>query len=279
MPDLSYSDDALNVRNVFFGAKAIIYVEGDDDVLFWQEIFSKVTDEPFEIEPLGGAPALDTFIEKISSGQLRAIAARDSDFLPILSKCSADPRVVYTLGYSIENSLYTSTALTQLVRIWSKSPKINFDTCNAWLTNFASTVAPLVLLDAANAISGSGIPTIGDNCSRYMSSPNSTTLCTNKVGSAAAFIKQQLPQSSVKAANLQIESNSENILMHIRGHFLSSAIHQYVVKNAKALGKKASISAESLYAAAILQFAKSLDSEHPHRTHYLNSARLAWQSV
>jgi hypothetical protein len=91
MPDISYSDEALNVRNAFFGAKVIVYVEGDDDVLFWHEVFEQVADDHFEVESVGGVENLDEYIRKIAAGQLSAIAARDADFLPIIGVCSSNP--------------------------------------------------------------------------------------------------------------------------------------------------------------------------------------------
>lgn len=279
MPDLSYSDDALNVRSAFFGARAIVYVEGDDDVLFWREVFSRVTDELFEVESLGGAPALDEYIAKIASGQLQGIAARDADFLPILGKCCPSPRVVYTFGYSIENSLYTSTSLTQLVRLWCKSPRVPAAECADWLTHLAQTVGTLVHLDAANAISAAGVATVGDNCSRYMTSANSATACPTKVAAAATAITQKIPSRAIATASANIGAEPEQVLAYLRGHFLASAVHRYIVKNAKSFGRRVSISADSLYAAAIVQFARSLDSEHPHKSHYLKSARSAWQAV
>jgi Protein of unknown function (DUF4435) len=279
MTDLSYSNDALNVRSAFFGAKAIVYVEGDDDVLFWQEVFSRVTDEPFEVEALGGAPALDEYIVKIACGQLQGIAARDSDFLPILRGCSPSPKVVYTFGYSIENSLYISNTITQLVRLWCKSPKVPAAACAEWLRHLALTVSPLVHLDAANAISGSGVATIGDNCSRYMTTADSFTVCPSKVAMMVTTITQKIPPNAIATARKNVGAKPEEIMAHIRGHFLASAVHRYIVKNAKSFGKKVSISADSLYAAAIGQFANCLDSEHPHRSHYLESARSAWQAV
>lgn len=279
MLDLSYSDDALNVRSAFFGAKVVVYVEGDDDVLFWQEVFSRVADEPFEVESVGGSPALDEHIQKIASGQLQAIAARDSDFLPILGMCCADPKVVYTFGYSIENSLYVSRTLAQLVRLWCKSPRVTAAECSEWIHSLAATVGPLVHLDAANAISGAGVATLGDNCSRYMTGTNSATACPAKVAAAVASIETKLPAGATASATTSVGTEPEAVLTYLRGHFLASAVHRYIVKRAKALGRKVSISAESLYAAAVVQFARTLDADHPHREHYLNSARAAWHAV
>jgi len=245
MPDLSYSDDALNVRGAFFGVKAIVYVEGEDDVLFWEGIFSRVADEPFEVESVGGAPALDAYIQKINSGQLVAIAARDADFLPILGACSQHPRVVHTYGYSIENSLYVEGIVTQLVRLWCKSPRVTAAECACWLGDLAVKVGPLVRLDAANAISAAGISTLSDNCTRYMTSSNSAMVCPTKIAQAVASIEALIPADAIVLANSTLSTEPGTILTHLRGHFLASAVHRYIVKRAKDFGKKVSISAES----------------------------------
>ncbi|CAN7407318.1 DUF4435 domain-containing protein [Acidovorax sp. LjRoot118] len=277
--DASYSDDALNIRHAFFEAKTIVYVEGDDDVLFWQEIFSQVADDAFEIESVGGAPALDAYISKIDAGQLRAIAARDADFLPILGNCKKNPKIIYTFGYSIENSLYVSDSIAQLVRAWCKSPLVTVSDCGNWLEEFAATVKPLVHLDAANAISFAGLPTIGDNCSRYMMDNNSPNACPKKVNLAASSIFAKIDPSALASASATIGTLPSDVLIHMRGHFLASAVHQYITKQAKNYGRKVSISAESLYAAAIMHFSGALSLTHPHKNHYISSAISAWKAI
>jgi hypothetical protein len=279
MPDLSYSDDALNARSAFFGVRAVVYVEGDDDVLFWQRVFSRVTNEPFEVESVGGASTLDDYIEKILSGHLKDIAARDADFLPILGTCTPDPRIIYTFGYSIENSLYVSETVTELVRIWSKSMRFTATECTKWMNALATTVAPLIYLDVANAIAKVGVAALADNCSRYMTSDKSATLCPFKVAAAKANLETKIPSTAVVSATGSVGNEPDALLSNLRGHFLTSAIHRYLVNKAKAFGHKVSISAESLYAAAIMQFDLTLDANHPHKEYYLDSARAAWQAV
>lgn len=279
MADLSYSDDALNVRNAFFGVKTIIYVEGDDDILFWKGVFEEVTTEPFEIESVGGAVPLDEYIEKIKTGELQAIAARDADFLPNLGTTSKDPKVVYTYGYSIENSLYTPISLKHLTDLWCKSSRLPAIECVNWLSSLATTLAPLIHLDIANAISDTGLPTIGDNCSRYMTSKHSETICPTKIAAAVAALNEQIPAAAVATAATSTSINQDNILIYLRGHFLASAVQRFIVRKAKNFGKKVSISTESLYAAAVSYFSAAIKSTHPHRSHYIESARSAWESI
>lgn len=279
MFDLSYANEALNVRGSFFGAKAIVYVEGDDDLLFWKEVFGKATNDPFEVESVGGSATLDEYIAKIMSGDLDAIAARDSDFMSVAGVAPSHPKIVYTYGYSIENSLYVESAVLQLVRSWAKSPLVTIDECKAWLRELATAIGPLVHLDAANAISAAGMATIGDNCTRYMTSVNSATICPKKIAAAVEDIQAKIPEIALRQAQAFVGSEPSAVISNLRGHFLTSAVHRYIVKRSKDFGRKVSISAESLYAAAIAHFINTLETSHPHREHYLASAQAAWEAV
>ena len=42
--------------------------EGDDDVLFWHEVFSKIPEASVEVESAGGSDQIDQYITKILSG-------------------------------------------------------------------------------------------------------------------------------------------------------------------------------------------------------------------
>lgn len=281
MTDWSYSNEALDVRNEFLGVKAIIYVEGDDDILFWQEIFSRVTDEEFEIESVGGSNELDEYIEKINSNQLNSIiAARDADFLSLFQKNNINPKVLHTYGYSIENSLYEQRAITQLARLWSKSQKITEAEIKTWLKEFSADISPLVHLDVANYLSKKGLETLGDNCSRYTVNNKSEKICKIKVQNAVKKIEPFIPPQYIALAEKEIGNTATKVITHIRGHFLATAAHRYIVQKAKSLDKKAAISAESLYAAAISVFTNMLNNlKHPHTNYYISSATEAWSAL
>lgn len=279
MPELEYSLDALNVRHEFFGAKAIIYVEGDDDVMFWHEVFSQVTKEKFEVEPMGGSSSLDKYIEQIANGQLNAIAARDADFLAHSGKIVSSPRVVYTRGYSIENSLYTSESIHHMAKAFCKTNKVNLAQCEAWLHEFSRELVPLVHLDVANSCSGAGLQTIGDNCSRFMKGPTSVLPCSTRIAAQVAAVGPQIDAQSLADAASAIGSSVDAVFFHVRGHFLASAIHRYIVDLTKLFGRKVSISSEALYVSALTFFSKSLGNNHPHKEHYISNASRAWAAI
>lgn len=111
MADLFYSDEALNVKSAFYRANSMVFVEGDDDVLFWHEVFSKIPEASVEVESAGGSDQIDQYITKILSGELQAIAARDSDFLPHMADIENDQE------FSIRSATPLKILFTQLSQL------------------------------------------------------------------------------------------------------------------------------------------------------------------
>jgi len=279
MADLFYSDEALNVKNAFYRAKSMVFVEGDDDVLFWHEVFSKVPEASVKVESAGGSDQIDQRINKILSGELQAIAARDSDFLPHITGIVNDPRILYSFGYAIENSLYTAESITALTRQWCKNPRISVQDCIDWLADVAATLKPLIHLDLANRISNTGVVTVTDNCTRFMQNQNSCTPCTHKVTTQVTLASAKVPAHAQTLAEGKLGDQPEDLIRWLRGHFLATAVLKFVVSQARAVGRSCNISADSLYAAAIGHFGHALGVSHPHQDHYIQSAIAAYQAI
>ncbi|EFH8005158.1 DUF4435 domain-containing protein, partial [Escherichia coli] len=77
--NFSWSNEAENVISLFYDADIMVYVEGEDDIAFWEIIFKKNGRFNVEVQDVGGCEALQPYIEKITSGEINAIVARDSD--------------------------------------------------------------------------------------------------------------------------------------------------------------------------------------------------------
>ncbi len=275
MSEFEYSIDALNVKSSFYKANSIIYVEGDEDVMFWNEIFSRIDGFDYQIEPLGGSEELDKYIEKISSGELVAIAARDLDYTNHIKSQVKHERVVYTYGYSLENSLYTFDSLHALAKIWCKDPRFESKVCRNWIGQFAQSFRQLLALDIANATAKTGLNVLYDNCTQFMLGKNSPLPCVEKIGKKIAEIEDSIPQKDIDSALEFLGANDERIVFSIRGHFLASAVSKFISSKAQAIGKKVSISNDALYSTAITYFSIKLNKGSPHFDHYLSSAQIA----
>ncbi len=275
MSDFEYSTDALNARNSFLGVDAIIYVEGDDDVPFWHEVFSRIYGFSFAIEPRGGSNELDKYICLIENGDLNAIAARDADYLSFIGKASNSRKIVYTIGYSIENTLYIPSSVHALAKQWCKAPTLPASVCADWLQDFSMKIAPLVVQDITNAKAATGLQVLHDNCSQFMRSKTSCSPCPQKVQTKFNEIQSKLPPDILNEVIAAIGENPEKTIQTIRGHFLASAVARFISKQAHALDKKISLSGDGLYTTAMTYLSGHFREGHPHYNHYIHSANAA----
>jgi len=275
MSDIEYSSDALNTINKFYRVDVVVYVEGDDDIVFWQCIFEAFSNVRVDIHPLSGSSQLDNYIEKIKEGTLNAIAARDSDYLEFVNKKHSHPRILYTYGYSIENSLHTVYSIQQMCKVSLRGGKVSLSDCNDWLRHFSLGFKELLKLDIANEIEGAGIEVLGDNCTRFMENESSDLVSYEKTIVHKDKISERLRLESKNKVNaLNIETD-QNILRWLRGHLLVSGMHKFISNRLKDSGRKSNISYEQIYTNSIHQFCASLNNGHPHNLYYEQSVMSA----
>ncbi len=151
MPDLSYSDDALNVISAFYDADKLLYVEGDDDVVFWELVLEQFEIRTFKVQSVGGIEELKKYIDKVASGAIDANVARDADF-SYIQKPPQLHQVIYTYGHSIENTLFTTGTICSIIRAYGRMTRrlIDEGECETWMNEFHSAFEQLVTYDAAN---------------------------------------------------------------------------------------------------------------------------------
>lgn len=278
MPDLMYSSEAINVLNRFFRVDVIVYVEGDDDVVFWGEIFEKCGGMSVELMPVGDCNQVEKYIDRITSGELMALAARDRDYLHFLGKECRNPRVLYTFGHSIENSLFTLNSILDIARICCRDAKLDSAECSAWIASFVDAFRLLCSLELAKEMDGVGEIVLGDNCSRFMISDSSELPCNQRIASHAKNISGKVSARSAKIAAKIAPNDQDGTWRSLRGHFVMSGVQKFIASRMKERGRKASISFDQLFANAILHFRSSFVSGHPEFTYYDDAVRSAAQT-
>lgn len=271
MANLTYSNEALNIKSKFFRAKSIIYVEGDDDILFWKEIFSKNSTHYFEFEKVGGKEEIKKYIEKIKSKQIKSIVATDSD-LDFENK-TKNNLILYSFGHSIENTIYTSKLITDLCNSFLKENYINEKWCEEWLSRNSEKLTPIIILDIANELACTGLDILGSNCERFLDGKSSFEISEDKVSNFYRIKSQLISNKFITKAESIVDEikQKDNLKYFIRGHFLSNLTHKMISLSAQKKGKKVSISNESLYAAAIMGIKSHFNRSHPHFNYYKNN--------
>ena len=281
MAKLEYSKDAINSLNKFYRCDTIVYVEGDDDALFWTTIFEKLAEVKIAIQSMGGSYELDSFIDRIIEEDLKVIAARDADFLRLCNRHRTDPRVLYTYGYSIENTLYTHESIFRISQIWSKGKnKAKEPDCINWLNSFHKEAEELITYDAANFLFNCGLSVTGENIARFSKKSIPYSIDENKVQKHIEAFQGAISNEMLgKVQECEFIKMGGAVTNWIRGHFLASAVLQYVSHQIKSAGLSTKITYDGMYANAIEHFSNHLDKQHPHRDYYRESAVTAVASL
>lgn len=271
MAELTYSSDAENVLNKFYGVDTIVYVEGTDDVPFWEFIFNQFADYSVEINDVGGLPEIEKYIIKIEADEIKAVVACDADF-SYTGKFSGHHNVLRSYGYSIENSMICQKTLKKVIRSIGRVPLRNIDDDNIsqWFETLADSTKDLVIQDIANHIMNEGKSVAGDNCSRFMKSSKSADICPRKIEQHLANIDLKMSKRLENKITKSIVESDRTEADFMRGHFLFSASLKYVISEIEKYGKKVVISNDSFFGALFIAFEAVFSSTHSHYNYYQN---------
>lgn len=272
MPEFGYSDDALNVINRFFNADKMLFVEGDDDVVFWEIILEKFSVLGYKVKSVDGREELKKYTNKVNSGTLECAVAKDRDYVGFVENPENDKNpILATYGHSIENSFLTARVVVKAIRSIGRLPisSVVEAEINDWLNYTFKRFENLIFLDAANDIDGCGLCVLGPNCTRFMKSRVSQYPCERKIEEYvdAESLVEKL-ENSINKVEEKIRNTGRETYEIVRGHFLFSAYLKFANYKIKSNGSSKKVSNDSFFGSCLLSFENSLDSDHPHYDYY-----------
>lgn len=269
MASFDYSVEAKNVLNQFYSVDKIVYVEGDDDIPFWEVIFDKLANFSVEFESAGGKPELMKLVQAIEDGEADYLLALDSDYDAIMG-LEFNPAIIRTYGYSMENTLICAETLCKslktLLRLSVKETP--HEVCKKWMNGTEEAVRHLVACDIVNHVEGLGLSVIPDSSDRFMKSKNSCDLCEEKIKEYLDDLSPRFGEGRSLSELNRLDSSSLSLLDILRGHFLFSAALRFLKVQARRSGKNISTSKDMFYLAIIAVFEGLFDQEHRHFVHY-----------
>lgn len=271
MANLSYSNDALRVLNQFYGAEKILYVEGEDDIVFWESMLEKFGVAGIKVKAVSGLPELEKMIEKISIGEIRSLAARDRDYTDF-KDVEALGCVLYTYGHSIENTLLHESVITRVLKTYGRlgARQVKDGEFSEWFYRFNEVFELMVIYEAAKERKGCGILIMGDNCTRFMKTQSSHSPCSKKIN---AYLREcraaEELEDIIEDIEKRIRETERNSCDYMRGHFLFSGCLKFAnYKLGQYTNKK--ISKDGFFSGLVLAFQSCFDESHPHYSFYQN---------
>ena len=262
MSNIDYSAQALNVLSSFHRKKLIIYVEGKDDIPFWNEIFKLANSKSCHFKDAGGKPELKKYIKAIENEGVEIIVARDCDYSDLLGKQSSHKQVIYTYGYSIENTMYFPPNIAKTIAVLSRTTSKQTKEIEKWLDNLLKDFEELIVYDFANYKYQKGVKVMGDKCVRFLTRSALPSASTSFIQLHLKKIRPLFSDYEITEARKIIKSSKKTLFFTIRGHFLTNAILNYIREKSQSK----SLPLDMIYSIMIIQLStshqKRLDLEY-----------------
>lgn len=239
-----YSNGALESKPKFESKEFICFVEGHDDVIFWEKRFENAGINDVFFEEVGGKEEIEKFILKLGTG-LKAILCLDKDYNFILNRENKDGKVVYTYGHSIENTLYCSNSIKNYILKLGRFPKkisnLILKAIELEYINFETKVYPLLKYEIANEkislecneqgiVNNNSVSILGNNTCKFLYKNNSIIIAEDKVKTTIDLCIKKIPNEIVIELEKTMSTNKLNTREIVRGHFLTNWVINLVKK-------------------------------------------------
>lgn len=233
---LSYSESALRVKAAFYNKKAMVYVEGTDDIIFWEQFFDK---KVYKIEDVGGCGNFNSYVQRLNNGEKSFVLAGDSDYAPYTPSSCSSKLFVTTYSHSIENIMYCPHNINHAVQRLARDSRIDsISEIEAFYNRFIDGVEKLLILDMANNIYNKGVKIFGDSCLRFLDQnnlPEINSTLVDKFYNSKVTMFEEHEINEVKTI-LHSEPRPKRLL--VKGHFLTEAIRLWINKRVPAVSTK-----------------------------------------
>lgn len=232
---LFHSNSAINVTHKFYDKKFMLYVEGDDDIVFWDEHFRKyIPSEFYEIEQVHGKKNLSRYITGIKNGTLKNIVvACDSDFTLFMNINPLNSLfIVKTYGHSIENTMFCPYSIATYIRRLSKTSADYLSEVMEWLEKFCNSAKKLLPFEIENEINPThctDLPKVFNKGFGYFqNSQEKIYLDENKIESYIQTIISNFNPNRILEIESKINEGEREVRFLIQGHFIADAIMNYI---------------------------------------------------
>lgn len=248
---LPYSKSALRVKAAFYNKKAMVYVEGVDDIIFWEQFFDKSV---YKVEDVGGCGNFNGYIQRLNNGEKCFIVAGDLDYSPYLESHPCESKLyITTYSHSIENIMYCPHNINHAVQRFARNSRIDsIAEIEDFYNRFIQGIEKLLILDIANNKYRKGVQIFGDTCFKFLDKNNLPEIDAASVDkfyndNVGIFNEQEI--KNVEAI-IQAESRPKRLI--VKGHFLTEAIRLWINKRVPTVStKNPKLNGDSLYEALV----------------------------
>lgn len=249
---LEFSIAAQNIVPKFLDKLGIVYVEGSDDKLFWEQYFSS---KKFEIRDVNGCKNLTDYEDDIRNRGLKCVVAKDADYSAYMKEKS-HPLIVTTLSHSIECMMYCPHNINEGLKRFARTLEDHTADIQDYYDEFCNNAKDLLVYDIANNVFGIGCSVLGNSCKTILKSDHSVVVSKDKVDALIKKISTSFPDDVICKAEKLMADDKRCLRQIMKGHFQTDFVVNLIKKISSQInqGKKLSLSSDALYAQLVTCF-------------------------
>lgn len=230
-----------------FVDEPVIWVEGDDDVLF----FSKLLGTRYRVKPAGGRCECEKLVEKLIEKDLPYGVILDGDYDILGSKGPRHQRVVRLGRYAIENYFLEPDLLETISKDLLKAPlppEGVFVEFQSFLETLNGHLLELIIRDIGHCAIRSGHNCFPDAPNEFFRTRGSLVPDVERIAIKIREADSNFPNVCLKSARDKVRRFfSRKQFKHlIRGHFAFGVVWHYLGFVMRTNGKKFSVSSPAL---------------------------------
>jgi hypothetical protein len=239
MTKLQYSAEAHNVLPKFYNKTYLVYVEGKEDTVFWKKIFDIANVNDVKFEEVGGCDQLNSKCDMICDNNCKILVARDLDHGNYTESKYNNPRIIYTYGYSIENTLFCEINLDRVMQdLYLVTRSFSFE-ISEYVKYLEKTMLRLLVYDIANHKYKKGIEIFGDSCYKFLNKNDEYNISKIKKANFISRIRKSFNMQEIKEIISLLKKENRKRIYLIKGHFLNQIIFNFIkYKISKLIGNR-----------------------------------------
>ena len=227
MSDFRFSNAAENARHRFFNKQFTVYVEGQDDILFWEQYFQFLGFDPV-IQDTGGSNELNKYIDRIIDENLNVIVAKDKDLCPYVIRHRNHDRVILTYGYSIENSLACAERVSRFVKHCSRSQFSAHSLYLNWRSQINSFFKEILIAFIVHESRNSGVKVLDGTMAQFIASQHTYHFDLEKIEKKKSILSSSIPDADRIEVGKNVEEDAKDVFMLLKGHYLQPCFLRFL---------------------------------------------------
>lgn len=247
MDKLVRGANALGVMHKFYNKDFTVWVEGDEDIIFWDTIFKSNNYNNVNIKKANGKELLQVYIDRVTDEDAKIIVACDSDYMLVEDKVKNHDRIVFTYGYSIENSMYCPKIISNMIMKLSRKKIDISEDIEKWYDEVLEEFNDLLIYDCANEKYTKSVEIMGGSSNRYIKK-KTCKIDNNSIINKINQIKEYFSDEEFENSKMYLKGFNKEKRFLVRGHFLTDLVRAKIkIESEKIRGGGINISNDTIY--------------------------------